>query len=253
MNIDSLLILSVATLALAGFVQSVTGFGFGLVAMALLPLFLEFKDAYLLIIIPNLIVCTLNFLANFRQYQWRQGLGLLIGSCLAVPIGFYWMLNLKTEWLMFGLGVLICLFASSELLMSKTRPLRIPEWLGAPMGVASGALSGAFNMGGPPAVAYVYSQSWAKEHIVALLQIVFGTSSVIRLCLMQSTGLLTRQLLLVSALATVPLLATIFGGNRLLRKMKREHLRIVVFIFLLVIGIKYVYPRVQGWVLAIFT
>ena len=31
------------------------------------------------------------------------------------------------------------------------------------------------------------------------------------------------------------------AGNRLLRWIKREHLRIVVFVFLLVIGIKYIF------------
>ena len=33
----------VAILALAGFAQGLTGFGFGLVSMALLPLFIDFK------------------------------------------------------------------------------------------------------------------------------------------------------------------------------------------------------------------
>jgi uncharacterized membrane protein YfcA len=241
MNIDHILLLTIGTFALAGFVQSLTGFGFGLVAMALLPLFLQFKEAYMLIIIPNLVVCTMNFAANYRQFQWRQGLGLIIGSCIAVPLGFYTMLHMKSDWLMFGLGLLICVFASSELLMSKTRPLRLAESLGTPLGVVSGTLSGAFNMGGPPAVAYVYSQNWAKEHIVALLQIVFGTSSIIRLALMQGTGHLTRELLRVSLLAIIPLLLAIVGGNKLLRKIKREHLRVLVFIFLLIIGVKYIF------------
>jgi uncharacterized protein len=240
MNPTTVLLLTLATITVAGFTQSVTGFGFGLVAMALLPLFLDFKEAYFILMIPNLMVCTINFIANYRQYQWRQGLGLLIGSCAAVPIGFYTMLHMKSDWLMFGLGILICVFASSELLMSKTRPLRLGESLGWPLGLASGTLSGAFNMGGPPAVAYVYSQSWSKEHIVALLQLVFGTSSVIRLFLMQNAGMITRDLLRTSLLAIVPLLLAIFAGHRVLRTLKREHLRVVVFVFLLVIGIKYI-------------
>jgi uncharacterized protein len=241
MNFDSVLLLTVATLALAGFVQSLTGFGFGLVAMALLPLFLPFKEAYFIIIIPNLVVCGLNFAANHRHFVWRQGLGLFLGSCLAVPIGFYTMLNLKAGWLMFGLGLLICVFASSELLMAKRRPLKLPEKAGWPMGLASGALSGAFNMGGPPAVAYVYSQAWTKEHIVALLQLVFGASSIIRLCLMQGVGMITGRLLWISLLAILPLLGAIYAGNLALRWIKREHLRVLVFVFLLVIGLKYIF------------
>jgi hypothetical protein len=155
--------------------------------------------------------------------------------------GFYFMIHIKSEWLMRGLGLLICVFSSSELLMAKRRPLRLAENLGVPMGLVSGSLSGAFNMGGPPAIAYVYSQSWTKEHIVALLQVVFGTSSVIRLFLMQGAGLITADLLRVSLIAIVPLLLAILAGNRLLRKMRHQHLRLVVFLFLFVIGFKYLF------------
>jgi uncharacterized membrane protein YfcA len=96
-------------------------------------------------------------------------------------------------------------------------------------------------MGGPPAIAYVYSQSWTKEHTVALLQVVFGTSSVIRLFLMQGAGLITADLLRVSLIAIAPLLLAILAGNRLLRKMRHQHLRLVVFLFLFVIGFKYLF------------
>jgi uncharacterized protein len=241
MSADAILLLTIATITLSSFVQSVTGFGFGLVAMSLLPLFLSFNSAYFVLMIPNLAVCTMNFVVNCRHFRWRQGLGLIIGSCLAVPLGFYFMIHMKSEWLMRGLGLLICVFSTSELLMAKRRPLRLAENLGVPMGLFSGSLSGAFNMGGPPAIAYVYSQSWTKEHTVALLQVVFGLSSVIRLFLMQGAGMITADLLRVSLFAIVPLLLAILAGNRLLRKMQHQHLRLVVFLFLLVIGVKYLF------------
>ena len=43
------------------------------------------------------------------------------------------------------------------------------------------------------------------------------------------------------AMALLPLLGAIYAGNRLLRRIQREHLRVVVFVFLLVIGIKYIF------------
>ncbi|MEY4089581.1 MAG: hypothetical protein RJB55_1852, partial [Verrucomicrobiota bacterium] len=39
------IVLLVAIVTVAAFAQGLTGFGFGLVAMALLPLFMDFKDA----------------------------------------------------------------------------------------------------------------------------------------------------------------------------------------------------------------
>jgi hypothetical protein len=239
MNLEALLLPIITTIMLSAFVQSVTGFGFGLVAMSLLPLFLDFKSAYFVLIVPNLVLCTVNFALNIRNYQWRQGIWLIGGSCLATPVGYWFMTSLKSDLLLRGLGLLICVFSASEVLMSKRRPLQIPERFGLPMGLFSGLLSGGFNMGGPPAIAYVYSQTWAKEHIVALLQLVFGTSTALRLGLMQGTDAMTPELWRVSAWAILPLLVAVFVGNRVLRKLQHQHLRLAVFILLFVIGVKY--------------
>lgn len=238
--INAHLALAIAAVALAGFVQSVTGFGFGLLSMALLPLLISFQEAYFMIVIPNLVVCAMNFLANYRQFQWRHGLGLLVGSSVAVPVGYYTMIHAKSDWLMCGMGVLICLFSASELLMPAGGRLKVPESVGWVMGLFSGYLSGAFNMGGPPAVAYVYSQPWPKEHRVAVLQLALGASSVIRLTMMQRTGQITGQLLLTSLLVTGSLLLAIYGGHRLLKRIAPSRLRLAVFLFLLMIGTKYI-------------
>ncbi len=239
MSIDSAMLLAVAALALSGFVQSVTGFGFGLVSMSLLPLLLNLKDAYTVVAILNLVVCAMTLIGNLKHYRWRLGLGLIIGSCLAIPVGFKAMVYLKSDWLLRGLGLLICLFSLSEILMSRIRPIRIPERFGWLMGAVSGGLGGAFNAGGPPAVIYAYSQSWTKEHTVALLQVLFGTSSLIRLVLLQNARMLRGDLLRMGLAAIVPLVLAIYVGTRILHRIPRQRLRLIVFLFLFVIGAKY--------------
>jgi uncharacterized protein len=237
---DKMMLLAVAAIALSGFVQSVTGFGFGLVSMALLPLLIDFKDAYAIIAIMVLVTCSMTLMTNIRHYRWRQGLGLLISACVAVPVGFYVMVRVPQEWLMRGLGVLICLFSLREILMSRMRPFRIPEKFGPAMGALSGTLTGAFHAGGPPAVIYAYSQDWTKEHIVALLQLSFLGPSIIRLFLVQSSGLLRRDLLEIGLFAVIPLVLAILLGTRILHRVKREKLRLIVFVFLFVTGVKFV-------------
>lgn len=237
---DRMMLLAVAAIALSGFVQSVTGFGFGLVSMALLPLLIGFKDAYAIIAIMVLVTCTMTLMTNVRHYRWRQGLSLLVSACLAVPVGFYVMVRIPQEWLMRVLGVLICLYSLREILMSRMRPFRIPEKYGPAMGALSGALTGAFHAGGPPAVIYAYSQDWTKEHIVALLQMSFLAPSVIRLFLVGATGLLRRELLQVGLLAIVPLVLAVMLGTRILHRVSREKLRLIVFVFLFATGAKFV-------------
>lgn len=242
MTLDLYVWLTVGTIALAGLVQSVTGFGFGLLSMAVLPLFLDFRDAYFIIVVPNLVVCAANFWANRRYYRWRQGTGLLIGSCLGIPVGFYTMAYMRADWLMLGLGMVVCLFSLSELIF-RARPLKLSSSWAWPMGLLSGYLGGAFNIGGPPAVLYAYSQPWPKEQIVALLQLVFGSGSALRLAL--GAGMMSGRAACISLLAILPLLLAVFVGNRALRRIHREHLRLIVVVLLLVIGVKYIASAVM--------
>lgn len=231
--------LVVSVLSLAGFVQGLTGFGFGLVAMALLPSFVDFHLASLLVALFTVPVSILNFYDNRKHYRWRRGLLLVIGMCCGVPCGVYLMVIAPREVLLRLLGVLLIGFALNETLLSRRR-FEMPQWLGFPIGISSGVLGGAFNMGGPPCVAYLYSRPWPKEEIVALLQVIFVISASLRLVLFKAHGIVpptTTELMLWSA---IPVMAAVYFGCRLFRVIEQQTLRLGVFIFLGVMGVKYI-------------
>ncbi len=243
MILEGHILLAVAALALSGFTQGLTGFGFGLVSMALLPLFLPFKDALVMVAVLNIAACAATFATTFRHFCWRRGFGLALGSVAGVPVGFYALVHLESQILLQALGAVMVLFASTELLLARRFPVRFPDWAGIPVGIISGALGGAFNIGGPPVIAYVYSQPWTKEQIVAVLQVVFGVSALMRLGLVAHSGLLTNDLLQISVLALAPTLLSIILGRRLLRAVPREQLKSGVFLFLLATGAKYLVTK----------
>ena len=130
-------------------------------------------------------------------------------------------------------------FAISELLLARWWRPRFPEWSGWPVGLMSGALGGAFNAGGPPVIAYVYSQPWSKEETVAALQVVFGASAVVRVALMGGAGLMPAELLTVFAASALPVLGGIALGARLLRRVPQNALKVIAAVFFLVMGAKY--------------
>lgn len=230
---------AIAILAFAGFTQGLTGFGFGLVSMALLPLALPLKDAVVVVAALNVAACATTLFATRRHFSWRRGAGLALGSCAGVPIGFQALVHLDSQMLLHALGAVMGLFAVSELFLARRFRPQFPTWVGFPVGLVSGGLGGAFNIGGPPVIAYAYLQPWAKEEIVATLQLVFGTSALIRLALVGHSGLLRSDLLQLALLALLPMLAGIALGGRLLQRVPREPLKFAVFVFLLVMGAKY--------------
>lgn len=233
------IILSAVAISLAGFAQGLTGFGYGLVAIALLPLLMSLKEAVTLATLLNLVVCVRTFLSLRAHYSWRQGLGLVVGACLGVPLGTYLLIQLDEALLLRVLGGVMLLFSANELLLARGKPFRLSPCLGLPFGLVSGGLSGAFGVGGPPAIAYTYSQSWTKEQVVAVLQIVFGLSALLRLILLGTAGFLSTPLLHAGLWSVIPLLGAISVGQKFFSRISQSVLRLAAFLFLWTMGLKY--------------
>lgn len=229
----------VAILAFAGFAQGLTGFGFGLVSMALLPLCMDLKDAVPLVAVLNLLVCVATLLTAWRHLAWRRIAPMAFASALGVPLGVWALVRWEARWLLVVLGAWMIAFAVSELALARWWRPRFPAWSAWPVGLASGALGGAFNAGGPPVIAYIYSQPWGKEETVAALQVVFGASAIVRVAFMGGAGLMPAELWPVLAVAVVPVLVGIAVGARLLRRMPGAALKTLAAAFFLVMGVKY--------------
>lgn len=228
-----------AALCLAAFTQGLTGFGFGMVAVALLPLLVGLHDAQIIIAIMAGVVCAAAFAGTWRHFRLREGIWLVIGAAVGVPIGLWALFRFPAWVLLRSLGLLLCLFAASQLRAGNGKRIRIPHRLGFPIGIISGCLGGALNIGGPPAIAYAYSQPWRIEQTVSFLQAVFGISAAIRLALLIPSQMIHRQHILVSSLSLLPMVLATWTGSRLLRRVPQQKVRRFVFLFLFVMGVKY--------------
>lgn len=229
----------ISVLSLSGVVHSLTGFGFGLVAMALLPLWLDLPDSTAIVTVFNLLVSVPTFLANRAHYTGREGWGLVAGACLGVPPGALLLRAVEPAWLLRTLGLLLVVFALGQLLRGRCN-WRVPRCCGFPLGLACGSLAGAFNVGGPPAIIYAYSQPRTRRQAVAVLQVVFAAVGGVRLAMFGATGLLDEQLVWISAWSVLPVVFGIAGGTLLLRRICPHRLQAVVDLFLIVMGIKYI-------------
>lgn len=228
----------VAGLTLAGFLQGLSGFGFGLTAMALLPLVLDFRDSQATVTVVNLVVCTANAAVLWRSVVWSKMLGLLVGAWVGVPLGFQLLTQLPGDQVRQWLGAALCLMVGFELAFGH-REWRYPAWTQPAVGLASGALGGAFNIGGPPLVAYMYSQPWSKQQIVASLSVVFLSSGVIRTTLLAQAHQLTPTVWQAFLWSTPPMIAALLFGNRLLHHVPQRAMRIAVYTVLLGLGVRY--------------
>jgi uncharacterized membrane protein YfcA len=200
---------------------------------------MDLKAAVTLTALLNLAVCARTFLSMRAHYSWRQGLGLVAGACLGVPAGTWLLVQVDELLLLRILGSVMLLFSANELILACGKPIRLSPRLGLLFGLASGGLSGAFGVGGPPAIVFAYSQTWSKQQVVAVLQVVFGLSALLRLCLLGNAGLVATPLLKTGLWSILPLLAAIALGQRCFSRIPQRVLRQSAFVFLWGMGLKY--------------
>jgi uncharacterized membrane protein YfcA len=233
------LLLAVTALALAGFVQGLTGFGFGMTAMSLLPLVVKFVDAQAIVTLTSTAACLLMAAVTLRDVPWSELPRLALGVIAGVPLGFGVLESLPRETVTRPLGLMLCLMVLFEFLVAHRRSIQWPPWLEPVVGIVSGALTGAFNIGGPPLVACIYSRPWTKEKRVAGLTAVFLSGGLVRVTLLLTYHELPREAWSATAWSIVPMLVAIVCGNRLLRRVPERPLRAAVFGVLLFLGARY--------------
>ena len=139
-----------------GFIQGASGFGFGLLAMSFLPLFLSIKESTL-IVISLLLIASLNIIFKlYKQIEWK-GLYLLLGSALIGRVLSFFVLTtygdmefLKKLLGSFLIAMVIYLLvkkdSSSQAVIKPSVPLMF--------GFLGGFIGGVFAIGGPFFVFY---------------------------------------------------------------------------------------------------
>lgn len=225
-----------ATCALAGTVQGSVGFGFGLVSMGILPLFLPLRDA---VITVSVCATLMNAILvwRLREHAHRPEIQpLLLGAALGVPVGVWLLVSLDARWLLLTVGIALVSYALWGLLSRSGLVERGTPRLGYLVGVAGGLLGGATGTSGPPMVVYVSWRGLSKEVAAATLQGVFLAIGIFQL-LGFWVGDVFHRTAVLTATSGIP--ASVVGvalGQVLFRRMSGLLFRRVVLVGLVVLG-----------------
>jgi len=227
-------------LLVAGFVQGLSGFGFGLISMSLMPLVIGLKEAAAISTIFSLLATITTFIRHYREYNWRIGFPFLVSVCIGVPVGVFLLEKASEQVLIKVLGGMMLLFAAREFLQ-RSQPKSIPRPLVVPLGLFSGALSGAFNLGGIPSAAYAYSNPWSRGQIMAFLQVMITLSCALRIGFYGKFGYFHDISPLWAVLMVAPVFGTIWLGHVVLERIHPKHMKQGIFIFIGIAGLYYLF------------
>ncbi|WP_108482960.1 sulfite exporter TauE/SafE family protein [Oceaniglobus ichthyenteri] len=205
-------------LALGGMLKGATGMGVPIMAIPVMAAFFDVRLAVALMVLPSLGT---NFwqLWQYRHHRsgglgWRMAIsgaaGVVLGSVLLVTMPVR-ALTLIVAFAVLGYIALRLLRA--EFALSPVQARRIV----LPMGLAAGVLQGAGGISSPVSVSFLNAAQLPRPVFIATLSLFFIAISAVQLPTLAALGFYTPQMLLLSALAVIPVLAFMPVGAYLAR------------------------------------
>ena len=180
----------------AGFVNGITSFGGNMVAVPLLSLVIDPRDAIIFACLTGTGI-TVSLALLYRSALPKLEFALVCLSCGAGVIPGMWILKVASaRHLLFLAGIILTVFLLWQFLGRRLNSeKRIPIWAVVPMGVLSGILLGSTSMGGPVMAMYAVLRRWTKEETIATLNTMAGLSMLFLMYLQWRDGLYSPAIL----------------------------------------------------------
>jgi len=159
-------------------VQTVAGFGLGLVSLPLLIPILGIRTAAPIVALVNLIAIALIFIRYRKEFQLKATKPLLIAGALGIPVGVWAVKTIPETYTLTALGILIFGYSLYAFFTPQVPRIQHKLWAYG-LGFLSGICGGAYNSSGPASVLYAHSQRWPQETFKSNLQGYFIINSLL--------------------------------------------------------------------------
>ena len=221
----------------ASYIQSVTGFAFGIFSMIFLPSLLLYTEANVLSSMLSMLTSLTVAVVLFKKISLKNLIFPLIGCLLSTFFAVSFIKAQKNEILSLLLGIVLfllsiyCYFFSSKIRIK-------PTWYaGLIAGVLSGILGGMFSIGGPPVVIYFIQSEEDSEHYLATTSSYFVFSGIIQVLIKANAGFITTNVWWAFAIGIVGMLVGSFIGKLTRDKTDPKKIKKVVYGVMAISGI----------------
>lgn len=232
-NLITLLLMALG----AAFVQRVSGFGFGIFIMTVLPYLMpSYGEATTLSGLLASVTSCIIVARHWRYIHWRNLLPILTVFLIFSYIAIDFLGRTSDTILHIMLGA--ALIAASLWFYAFSDRIRLPATLPTQvsMGTLSGILGGLFGMQGPPAVLYFLSAESDKRCYMALAQTYFLMGNAVMTCFRASHGYLTPTVMTAWCYGILAVIAGTWIGSCVYRRLSMPVLRKVIYAYMAVSG-----------------
>lgn len=222
----------------ASFVQRVSGFGFGIFIMTVLPYLLpSYGEATTLSGMLSLTQSLFIFATHYKYVNWKRLLPMLITFLVVSFFAVRFVAEAADTHLKLLLGIILIIMSLYFLFFNGKFKIKPTLKLEISLGTLSGAMGGLFGMQGPPAVVFYLASEKDKDHYLGMLQAYFLIGNAVMTLYRSRFGLLTESVAWgwVYAVAGIPLGGYI--GKIVFDKLSGDTLRKIVYIYMAISGL----------------
>ena len=222
----------------AAFVQRVSGFGFGIFIMTVLPYIMpSYGEATTLSGLMAMVTSLIIAIRNYKYLHWKK-LFIILFTFLIVSYIAVQFVSIASDGILKKLLGGILIFASIWFLFLSKRvhlPATVPVQIS--MGTISGLMGGFFGMQGPPAVLYFISSAKQKEEYMAMAQMYFLLGNIFMTGYRAQCGYLTAAVLHGWCCGIVAVLIGTTLGSIVFRFVSLDILRKIIYAYMAISGI----------------
>ena len=179
----------------ASTVLGTVGFGFGLVSAPVMLIYLEPRQAVVVINCLIGLMLVMVLVRTWRQLELRASMGLVLGGVAATPIGVL-ALNAASPSVLRITIAFVIIFLGLFSLKNVKLAFAQNKVAGPLFGFLTSLAVTTIAIGGPLGAIYAISQNWKPDTVRAALALFFLTSDIVAFGLYAATGLVNQDTLI---------------------------------------------------------
>jgi uncharacterized membrane protein YfcA len=235
---DPVLVAVISGAVVAGFVQGLSGFAFGMVAMSFWAWSVAPQLAGPLVVFCSLVGQLVAIGSIRHGFDWRLVLPFIAGGVLGVPLGAALLPQIDQTVFKAAIGGLLLAWCPIMLFAANLPRVegggRLADGV---VGVVGGIMGGLGGLTGPAPTLWCMLRGWGKDTQRAVFQSFNLAMHTLTLAVYIVSGLVTIDTLRLFAVAAPAMLVPVLLGARLYVRLSQTTFRQLILILLLFAGI----------------
>ena len=224
--------------AAGGFIQRVTGFGFGIFVMLFLPHIVKpHTSAAAISTLVSCFISLYNAVLYRKNVPYKKIIPLILSALVTIPVAVYFSVMISGDFFKKALGVVLIGLSIYFMFFNNRIKIKSSVKNGVIAGGVSGVLTGLFSTGGPPIVLYLMNAIKDNNMYFASTQFYFGMTGIYSTLVRFFNGIITPEVLLYSAVGFSGSIGGNLVGKTVFDKLQAEKLRQIIYIAMAVSGI----------------